>query len=157
MATSILRAKVMHDKRTYRDIEILSGDSLLDFTGAILDSFDFTDKDHLFGYFSNLGRNHYDSPERYELQIDSDDSWGGFDSRPKSKDVEKSMVGDVFIEIKQKMQFLFDYGDEWRFEIEVRGFGKKEDGVEYPRILAKKGESPEQYPEYDEDSEWEGG
>ena len=51
------------------------------------------------------------------------------------------------------MQFLFDYGDDWRFEIEVRGFGERAKGAAYPRILAAKGPSPEQYPDWEDDEE----
>jgi hypothetical protein len=154
MVTSILRVKVMHDKRNYRDIEILSNKTMLNLSEAILDSFDFDDRSHLFGFFSSLGDNYYNSPVRYELSPDPGSTWMGTDSKPKSNSVKHAKIGDVFTEVKQKMQFVFDYGDEWRFEIEVRRFGEKEVGVEYPRVLVKKGESPEQYPEYDEDEEW---
>lgn len=44
------------------------------------------------------------------------------------------------------MAFLFDYGDDWLFELEVREFGGKATGARYPRVLASRGEAPEQYP-----------
>ena len=153
-ATHIIRAKVMHDKRTYRDIEILSGKPLTALADAILDAFEFGDKEHLFGFFSSLGRNHYDSPIRYESSPDPGSTWMGMGARPKSKSAKRAKIIQVLTEKKQKIQFVFDYGDEWRFEIEVRGFGDMENGVKYPRILASKGASPEQYPEDDEGEQW---
>ena len=155
MSTHILRAKLIFDKRTYRDIEVPSNRSLYDLAAAIVASFDF-DFDHAFGYYNNLGRNIYDSAVRYELFADLDDAddWAEREDRPKAGSVQKTKVAAAFIEPKQKMQFLFDYGDEWRFEIELRGFGEKAKGVKYPRILARKGESPEQYPAEEED-DWD--
>ncbi|MBF0384197.1 MAG: hypothetical protein HQL69_24565 [Magnetococcales bacterium] len=152
--TNILRAKLMHDKRTFRDIEILSDATLMDLAEAILDAFEFEDHDHLFGFFDNMGRNYLDSNEKYELNLDMDDSWGGMDSGMPSEDVEETLVGSVFDAVKHKMQFVFDYGDEWRFEVEMRNFGNRKKSVKYPRILTSKGEAPEQYPEWDENAEW---
>ncbi|MFV0338254.1 MAG: hypothetical protein ACK5LK_08450 [Chthoniobacterales bacterium] len=52
------------------------------------------------------------------------------------------------------MIFLFDYGDDWMFlvtctkEEETRAFRK-------PKVLSKKGQAPEQYPDYEEDDDYE--
>ncbi len=81
------------------------------------------------------------------------DDWGGLGDRPKAKGVKRTRLAEVFTEPKQKMQFLFDYGDDWRFEIEVRGFGERAKGAAYPRILAAKEPSPEQYPDWEDDEE----
>ena len=52
------------------------------------------------------------------------------------------------------MLFVFDYGDEWCFEIEVRSLGEQVKGTRYPRLLTTKGASPEQY--QSEDDDWDG-
>ncbi len=155
MSTHILRAKLIYDKRTYRDIEVPSNRSLYDLAAAIVESFDFH-FDHAFGFYNNLGRNIYDSAIRYELFADMDDAddWAERANDPKARSVQKTKVAAAFTEPRQKMQFLFDYGDEWLFEVELRGFGKKAKGVKYPRILARKGEPPEQYPA-EEDDDWD--
>ena len=49
MKTVIIRAKLAHEKRTYRDIEIPQHKTLYDLAEAIIFSFDF-DMDHLFGF-----------------------------------------------------------------------------------------------------------
>ena len=150
MKTCIIRAKLMGDKRTYRDIEIPENKSLYHLAEAIVAAFDF-DFDHAFGFYSDLGRNYYNSRFCYELFADMEP-----DDHPKAGSVKRTKISRVFTERKQKLQFLFDYGDEWRFEIEVRDFAVKAKGVEYPRILAAKGVSPEQYPDWeDEDEDWE--
>lgn len=155
MTTHIIRAKLMFDKRTYRDIEIASDRSLYDLGETIVAAFDF-DFDHAFGFYSDLGQNFYGSALRYELFADMGDAEDGtaWDDRPKAKSVKRTRVAESFLEPKQKMQFVFDYGDEWCFEIELRGFGEKTKGAKYPRVLARKGESPEQYPDV-EDEDWD--
>ena len=35
----------------------------------------------------------------------------------------------AFPEVGKTMLFLFDYGDEWRFKVELIGLGRKEPGA----------------------------
>ncbi|MDP3770017.1 MAG: hypothetical protein Q8R40_03725 [bacterium] len=49
------------------------------------------------------------------------------------------------------MLFLFDYGDNRLFVVELIGFGKKEAKTKYPRVLKSTGTAPEQYPDYDKE------
>jgi hypothetical protein len=154
MDTHILRAKLMYDKRTYRDIEIPSNRSLYELGEAIVGAFDF-DFDHAFGFYSSLGRNFYGSPIRYELFADMQGSdWTDSGDQPKARSVKRTKIAQAFTEPKQKLQFVFDYGDEWCFEIEVRSLGQTAKGVKYPRVLARKGDGPEQYPDF-EDEDWD--
>ena len=45
--------------------------------------------------------------------------------------VKDTAIGDVFENRGKKMQFLFDYGDDHRFELEARGFDETMPGVVY--------------------------
>lgn len=49
------------------------------------------------------------------------------------------------------MTFLFDYGDEWRFRVDVLALGEREPRKRYPRMVASVGKAPPQYPDPDED------
>jgi hypothetical protein len=49
------------------------------------------------------------------------------------------------------MTFLFDYGDDWQFRIEVIDQKRKEPRVRYPGLLKSSGKAPEQYPYPDEE------
>lgn len=55
---------------------------------------------------------------------------------------------------KQQFEYLFDFGDSWEHEIvvEIAG-GKPTVGAKYPLLLEKRGESPPQYPDIEEDDE----
>jgi hypothetical protein len=49
------------------------------------------------------------------------------------------------------MLFLFDYGDQWQFKVELIGLGQKEAKAAYPRVVKQVGAAPPQYPDLDED------
>ncbi len=140
-STHIFRIRLR--PKIYRDIEIESSRSLYDLAAAIVRAFDF-DFDHAFGFYSKLGDYVFDSPVRYELFADLD---GGSESRS----VKRTKVAQAFPDLGSKMQFLFDYGDEWRFRVEVIGLGEKTPKTRYPKILKTVGEAPPQYPDPDEE------
>jgi len=136
--THVLRTSLK--ARLYREIEIESGKSLYALAEAIVQAFGF-DFDHAFGFFSNLTGNVFASPTRYELFADT----------AESKSVKRTTVAEAFPETGRKMLFLFDYGDEWRFKIEVIGIGKKVANADYPKVLAAVGSAPSQYPDMEDD------
>lgn len=142
--TLILRAALEHDKSIYRDIEIESSKSLYKLAEAIIASFGF-DFDHAFGFYSGLTpRKMYDARPRYELFADMDEA------DPGILGVKKTKVAQAFPEVGHKMLFLFDYGDEWLFRVSVKGQCTKLPKTRYPRLVASKGEAPEQYPDPDD-------
>lgn len=134
-STHIFRVRL--PPRIYRDIEIESTRSLYDLAAAIVRAFGF-DFDHAFGFFSNLGGHVFGSAVRYELFADLE---GGGEARS----VKRTTIAQAFPALGVKMQFLFDYGDEWRFQVEVIGFGEKVPKAQYPKILKTVGKAPPQY------------
>jgi len=143
MKTYIIRAKLEYNKHTYRDIEVLGNITSYDLAKVILGSFNF-DFDHLFGFGNKPG--FYHSDIQYELKTDDDDP--GFYNNNRY-DVEKTTISDVpfFKNLKDKMYFLFDFGDNWHFEIELINFGEINKKIKYPVLLGENGKAPEQYPE----------
>jgi len=98
--------------KIYRDIEIAGTASLYTLAQAITWSFDF-DFDHAFGFYSKLKGKIYDSPVRYELFVDIGEGEGD------ARSVKRTRVIKVFPSVGTKMRFLFDYGDEWEFLVEL--------------------------------------
>jgi hypothetical protein len=43
------------------------------------------------------------------------------------------------------MLYLFDFGDEWKFDVELVGIDKETPFPLKPQIAESKGEAPEQY------------
>ncbi len=136
--------RVLLKAKVYRDIEIEGSRSLHDLAEAIIGAFDF-EFDHPFGFYSNLKNPHDRSGERYELFADMKDM------ESDARSVERTTVAQVFSAIGKKMLFLFDYGDEWRFQVELKALGKKVAKTRYPRLVATMGEAPQQYPDEDDE------
>jgi hypothetical protein len=62
-------------------------------------------------------------------------------------------IAAAFPHLGAKMLFLFDYGDEWRFKVEVIGVSEKVPSGRYPKVVAAVGDAPIQYPDDDEEEE----
>ena len=124
--------------KIYREFEIASTSSLYALAQAIVRSFDF-DFDHAFGFYSKLKGNIYDSPVRYELFVDIGEGEGD------ARSVKRTRVINAFPSVGTKMRFLFDYGDEWQFLVELVKRKPKEPQFKLPRVLTSAGKAPAQY------------
>lgn len=56
------------------------------------------------------------------------------------------------LRIGSKIEFVFDFGDNWEFDLMLESINPDEVG-KVTRILETKGEAPEQYPNWDEDGD----
>jgi hypothetical protein len=151
-ATRIFRVALHEDRRISRDIEIDGAKSLYHLAEAIVGAFDF-DFDHAFGFYSGTTpRTLMEKQPKYELFTDlgmgMDMGFG-----PKAKSVKKTRLDKAFPNPGHAMTFLFDYGDEWLFRVEMTGSGQRAAKIRYPRVLERKGESPPQYPTFDDEEE----
>jgi len=122
--------------RPYRIIAVKGNTTLYRLAKIIVESFDFQ-FDHAFGFYDNL-KNYFESEEGYELFKDI-----GEESRYGS--VKKTKVADVFLNVGKKMLFLFDYGDEWQFIVELKKVEEADKENKYPIVLKAVGKAPPQY------------
>ncbi len=125
----------------YRIIDIPDDCTLYKFAEIITDLFEF-DFDHAFGFYSEI-KNHYRSPESYELFKDM-----GEDTT--SKGVKRTHLKKVFRELKKKWLFLYDYGDEWHFIIEKIRDMKYDPKEDYYKLIRSEKDPLPQYPDTDE-------
>src|SRR5437870_4170515 len=135
--TLVFRASLT--PKIYRVFEIATTSNLHALAQVIVRAFDF-DFDHAFGFYSKLG-NIYDSPVRYELFVDMGESEGD------ARSVKRTRVIKAFPSVGAKMRFLFDYGDEWVFLVELIERKPTEPKVKLPRLLISAGKAPAQYPD----------
>ena len=140
--TLVFRASLT--PKVYRAFEIADTSSLYELAQAIVRSFDF-DFDHAFGFYSRLKGNIYESPVRYELFVDMGESEG------EARSVKRTRVVEAFPSVGTKMRFLFDYGDDWEFLVELVKQKPKEPKVGLPRLLMSAGKAPAQYPDAEDD------
>lgn len=123
----------------YRHIQISKSATLHKLHKAIIDAFDFED-DHAHAFFMD---NHYWSGNAAFFSM----KMHGDERLTKSYKLEKLNLskGDQF-------KYLFDFGDEWRFQCKV--LRELDEQLDIPCVIRSMGESPEQYPEW-EDEAWE--
>ena len=134
--TFVFRASLR--PKIYRAFEIGATSSPYALAQSIVRFFDF-DFDHAFGFYSKLTGNIYESPVRYELFVDMGEGEGN------ARSVKRTRVAEAFSSVGAKMRFLFDYGDEWVFLVELVGRKPKEPKVRLPRFLLAAGKAPAQY------------
>ncbi|MCI5844514.1 MAG: plasmid pRiA4b ORF-3 family protein [Oscillospiraceae bacterium] len=119
----------------YRHIQI-SGRKTLDFfAGCILDAFHF-DFDHLYSFF--MDNKWWSRSDAYHSPYS--------EKPPYADQIKLSQLG---LSKGQGFKFLFDYGDEWRFQCKV--LRVLDEDTPEALIIRTVGEAPEQYPCYDED------
>ena len=149
-ATLIFRVSLQHDPAILRDIEVPASGKLFNLAKAIVSAFDF-DFDHAFGFYSQLsGAGFMRIHPKYELFAD-------IGEETDAGSVKRTRVDEAFPEVGDQMLFLFDYGDDWRFVVDVIGIGRLEHKARYPKLLRREGASPEQYKCWDEDEDSEEG
>jgi hypothetical protein len=121
----------------WRRIAIPADDTLDELASAILDAVEF-DHDHLhmFEY-----QNRFGVTERINHPYMEEGPW-----------TSEVLVGETPLKIGQAMTFTFDFGDQWEFEVTLE---RVDPGValKKPAVLEAEGESPDQYPVWD-DEEW---
>lgn len=155
MKAYLFKVALMHNKRVYRNIEILENQTLAILHEIIFDAFDRYDE-HLYSFFmtgksTRSTRTIYDSPE-YTHPMALQQQYGlGF---KKQYNAAESTIGKLSLREKEKLYYLFDFGDEWWHELTVLKIQNAAQSKQYPKIVKKAGESPDQYPDYEEEDEF---
>jgi hypothetical protein len=144
--THIVRVSLQDEPSIYREIEVESRKTLSDLAEAIVQAFGF-EFDHAFGFYSRLtGQDVMRSQPKYELFADMGE-------KTEAGSVRKTRIADAFSDVGHTMLFMFDYGDDWRFVVEVIGLGQETAKTRYPKVLKKVGEAPEQYGGWDDEDD----
>jgi Plasmid pRiA4b ORF-3-like protein len=122
--------------KVWRRIAISADMNLDELAMAILGSYEF-DADHLylFSYKNRIG---------VEQRI-------YHDYCEESSVTSETRVGELPLLPGQAMIFLFDFGANWEFKVELESVVSEENKLSEPVVLESKGKSPEQYPEFEED------
>jgi len=133
--------------KAMRKIKIAGSRSLYNFAQVITKGFGFS-FDHAFGFYDSFG-DLRDAKKIYELFVDA----GEEAISPTAQGVKKTKISQAFINPGEKMLFLFDYGDEWRFAVELKEIRKAEEKESEPIILESIGKAPLQYPPCEDETE----
>ena len=122
--------KVALRRDLWRRIEVSASHTLLDLHYAIQNAYRFDD-DHLYSFFM-------------DGQAWSDDKLTSpYDD--EGPHVDEVHIGDLGLEVGQRILYLFDYGDEWRFQVTLEEIREEGSKPRKPKIVEQKGRAPEQY------------
>lgn len=144
----IIRSSVCDLKeKVERKIQIAGTKSLYDFAKVITQAFGFQ-FDHCFGFYDNLS-DIRKCKKAFELFVDA----GEAPETEVTRGVKKTKIAQAFSHVGEKTLFLFDYGDEWRFYIELKEIEKVEKHDLKPVVLESIGKAPVQYPALEEETD----
>lgn len=144
----IIRSDVCDVKeKVLRKIQIAGTKSLYNFTKVITQAFGFQ-FDHCFGFYDTL-KDRKNCKKAFELFVDiGEEPTGGL-----AKGVKKVKISQAFKHIGEKLIFLFDYGDGWQFNVELKEIRKADKSDLKPVILESIGKAPLQYPPCEDEAE----
>lgn len=135
----ILRFRVYweDDDQTYRDIELLNGQTFLEFHQAIVKAFEFDGK-HPASFFESNERWQRGREISSEVLVNKKDA--------PALSMAKTPVSALISTPDSKFTYEYDPVKKWSFLVELIGVNKDEDPKRvYPFLLRKEGIAPAQY------------
>jgi len=134
-ADAAYKFRVSLSRNCYREILCGACDTFEDLHLSIQQAFEF-DNDHLYAFFLDGKR-----WSRHMINAPL------CDEPPFACDV---LIGEAGLRVKQNILYLFDFGDEWKFNVTLLSIDDGEEVPESPIITKSVGKPPEQYPSYDD-------
>lgn len=133
------------NKIVSRTIQIRGKQTLQDLHEAIFDAFD-RDDEHMYE-FQVGGKGPMDEQARkYGPPVPT----GPF-SDEMVGDASAASLGSLGLKIGGTFGYWFDFGDDWWHQINVLGIDTKIPPGKYPKVAKRVGQSPPQYPDWDEE------
>lgn len=123
-----------------RKIEMRETQTLDDLHEAIIFDALGWDEGHMYSFFFDNIPYSKDRSMEYSCSIEPPDPFSG--ERPNSTSTKLKQLN---LKEGQKFLFLFDFGDDQQFGIEVVGFGRSRSKAPYPMVIGRKGRAPNQY------------
>ncbi|MEL7421706.1 MAG: plasmid pRiA4b ORF-3 family protein [Bacteroidota bacterium] len=135
-----LTLKILLDPKCYRTISIPANTTLEDLHLAIQQVFGF-DNDHLYAFFLN-GTTNYKTGNVYS------DPRGMVE--PPEYPADEFTLQEIGLRPGKELLYLFDFGDNWMFLIQVMAIEDQTIGTKGAfELIESQGEAPEQYPEWE--------
>jgi pRiA4b ORF-3-like protein len=101
---------------------------------AILDAYDFGDRDHLYRFSYH---NRFGVTQSVQHPYMDDGPW-----------TSEVRIGDVPLAVGQSMTYLFDFGDHWEFAVTLEQVEPAAKALPGPVLIDGQGDAPEQYPSW---------
>ncbi len=122
--------KVSLSPQVWRRLSVAADVDWDAFSWAILDAFGF-DRDHLYFF-------EYQTPTGNRVHLHHP----YMDEPPYAAEVQ---VGSVPLNLGDRLMFVYDLGDEWRFDLELEAITAERTDYAGVEFIASHGDAPEQY------------
>lgn len=135
----------------WRDI-IVGADRTLDEFQTVLNRAVGLDQDHL--WFVGTDQDYWDSDVQYKCPSEFEQSSDGLVRGGEEYDASETTVGQMArrldLDEHDRLCYLFDYGDEWRFYAILKEITEDEPRDTEPAVVNRKGDPVNQYAPPDE-------
>lgn len=147
MSTYRFRVKFEYDPtELWRDI-VVGADRTLDEFQSVLNRAVGLDQDHL--WFFGTDQDYWDSDVEYKRPGEIEQSPGGMMRGGEAYDAGETTVGQMIrqldLEERDRLCYLFDYGDEWRFYAILKEVNEDDPSDSEPEVVNEKGDPVDQY------------
>ncbi|WP_222916793.1 plasmid pRiA4b ORF-3 family protein [Natrinema sp. SYSU A 869] len=130
----------------WRDVVIGEDRSVDEFQTTINDAVGL-DQGHL--WFVGTDENYWDSDVKLQCPQEFDDSSGPMGFGEETYDAAATTVGDMIVKLdlkeRDRICYLYDYGDEWRFYGILKSVDGDEPSDRQPTVVDEAGDTVEQY------------
>ncbi len=140
MKTIIFKVTSWRDISLWRRIECTQAQTLHDLHGAIQAAFELDDE-HLYAFF--LNNRPWDQVFDY--------SGPGVATTPRY--ATEAVLAELPLKINKRILYIFDFGDDLRYDVKVAGEGLADHALSYPRVIDGEGKAPPQYQSLNEDDQ----
>lgn len=147
MTTYRFRVKFEHGPTSlWRDI-VVGADRTIDEFQTVLNRAVGLNQDHL--WFFGTDQDYWDSDVQYKRPGEIERSTGGLLGGGAEYDAGETTIGQMVrqldMEEYDRICYLFDYGDEWRFYAILKEIDEGEPSDKEPEVVNEKGKPVEQY------------
>lgn len=124
--------------KVWRRLALRAGDTVDDLVSWILKSVDF-DSDHLY---------ELRCPDRFGRTMRIMHPY--MEEEGEGPSGAEVRLGELPVTPGQSMTLVYDFGDNWQFDVKLESIEKPGAKIKTPRIVESHGNAPEQYPSWDE-------
>jgi hypothetical protein len=138
LQTFTFKVTYLRDPEVWLMLEIAEHQTLDDLHYAVQRAVDF-DADHLYSFF--MSNRAWDRSSEYASP------------HADGSSAAQIPVGNLRLRMKQRFLYLFDYGDEHRFEVQLVATNPDAPQDRYPKVVESHGEAPSQYGWWDDEGD----
>lgn len=122
-----------------RTVQMRGDQALGDLHETLFDAFD-REEEHMYAFELQDGR-------RYVPGADVELTAG---KKEPAGDVAETTLGLLDLQSGQHLRYWFDFGDDWEHLVEILSVEDAPDHGHFPTVTDRVGESPAQYPQWDD-------